>query len=474
VTIVVVGDALLDRDVYGSVERLSPDAPVPVFDYETEVSRPGGAGLAAALAARDGQEVRLVTALATDSAGRALRAALERAAVEVIDLGLDGPTPEKARFFAGEHQLLRVDRGDRSSAVGPPTAGARAALSWADAVLVADYGRGVAATAGVRETLADLCSLVPVVWDPHPHGPPPVAMVTVATPNESELKLATEGGEAELEAAEVAARAEALRANWSAGAVCVTRGSKGALFSAPGRAPVAIPAEPVRRGDPCGAGDRFSSRLTAGLAQGLELADAASDAVAAASIFVGAGGARAFGERPMGAGGARAFGERPQLRTGDGYTHPPAPDPFALAREVRAAGGTVVATGGCFDLLHAGHVSTLMAARALGDCLIVCVNSDRSVRRLKGAGRPVVAESERSALLSALGCVDAVVVFDEDTPGTVLRRLRPHVWAKGGDYRAVEMPEARVVEEGGGRVIVLPFLDGYSTTRLIEEAASGA
>jgi rfaE bifunctional protein nucleotidyltransferase chain/domain len=132
----------------------------------------------------------------------------------------------------------------------------------------------------------------------------------------------------------------------------------------------------------------------------------------------------------------------------------------------------VVATGGCFDLLHAGHVSTLMAARRLGDCLIVCINSDRSVGRLKGAGRPVVAENDRVALLRALGCVDAVVVFDEDTPETVLRELHPHVWAKGGDYSSETMPEARAVQDGGGQVIVLPFVEGHSTTRLIEEAST--
>jgi rfaE bifunctional protein nucleotidyltransferase chain/domain len=228
----------------------------------------------------------------------------------------------------------------------------------------------------------------------------------------------------------------------------------------PDGAPVAIPAEPVRGGDPCGAGDRFSSRLSSALAHGLELQDAVCEAVAAASVFVGAGGARAFAETPP--------------RGEPFYRRRAAPDAFALAREVRAAGGVVVATGGCFDLLHAGHVSTLVAARRLGDCLIVCINSDRSVCRLKGAGRPVVAEGERVALLRALGCVDAVVVFDQDTPEAVLRRLRPHVWAKGGDYGSAAMPEARVVEDGGGKTIVLPFLDGHSTTRLIEEASSKA
>jgi rfaE bifunctional protein nucleotidyltransferase chain/domain len=130
-----------------------------------------------------------------------------------------------------------------------------------------------------------------------------------------------------------------------------------------------------------------------------------------------------------------------------------------------------VATGGCFDLLHAGHVHTLQAARALGDCLLVCLNSDASVRRHKGPGRPIVGEHDRAAVLMALGCVDAVELFDEDTPVAALRRLRPDVWAKGGDYTVAELPEARVLADWGGRALVLPFVEGRSTTRLIEEVS---
>jgi rfaE bifunctional protein nucleotidyltransferase chain/domain/rfaE bifunctional protein kinase chain/domain len=458
VSLVVVGDALLDRDVHGSARRLSPDAPVPVFDHEGETVRPGGAGLAAALAARDGHEVTLVTALADDPPAVELRAALNSVGVEVVDLGLDGATPQKVRFLAGEQQLLRVDRGGARGSVRGTTAGARAAISWAQTVLVSDYGRGVAAVRGVREAIAEAGANVPVVWDPHPNGMPSVAGAAVVTPNEAELKLATGAGGESLSVDEVAVRARTLLDAWSARAVCVTRGARGALLALADRAaPLAVPAEPVRGGDACGAGDRFSSRLAGALAQGLGLAEAVGEAVAAASLYVAAGGARAFrGGEPAGA---------PMSGGGGAY---------ALAARARAGGGTVVATGGCFDLLHAGHVATLTAARVLGDCLIVCLNSDASVRRLKGPGRPVVGQAERAALLEAMGCVDAVLIFDDDTPEAVLSRLRPHVWAKGGDYGSAPIPEAEVVERGGGRVIVLPYLDGRSTTRLIETAGSSA
>jgi D-beta-D-heptose 7-phosphate kinase/D-beta-D-heptose 1-phosphate adenosyltransferase len=137
---------------------------------------------------------------------------------------------------------------------------------------------------------------------------------------------------------------------------------------------------------------------------------------------------------------------------------------------VRAEGGTVVATGGCFDLLHAGHVAMLQAARALGDCLVVCLNGDDSVRRLKGRDRPLQPASDRAAVLLALDCVDAVVVFDEDTPVEALERLRPAIFAKGADYAGADLPEARALTRWGGQVVAVPYLQGRSTTRLLEEA----
>ncbi len=175
----------------------------------------------------------------------------------------------------------------------------------------------------------------------------------------------------------------------------------------------------------------------------------------AASAFVAAGGAYAF--RP---GVPEPSGE------GD--------DAVSLARRVRERGGTVVATGGCFDLLHAGHVRMLQAARSLGDCLIVCLNSDASVRRLKGEDRPLVPEEERAAVLRALGCVDGVLIFGEDTPEEALRRIRPHLFAKGGDYDVSELSEARVLAGWGGEAVILPYVEGRSTSRLIREAASRA
>jgi rfaE bifunctional protein nucleotidyltransferase chain/domain len=152
----------------------------------------------------------------------------------------------------------------------------------------------------------------------------------------------------------------------------------------------------------------------------------------------------------------------------------PRPDAFAVAERVRARGGTVVATGGCFDLLHAGHVGLLESARRIGDCLIVCLNSDASLTRLKGPGRPLNPVADRVRVLEALGSVDAVAVFEEDTPEELLRRLRPDVWVKGGDYSVQDLPEAEALRAWGGQAVVLPYLDGRSTTLLARRAARAA
>jgi rfaE bifunctional protein nucleotidyltransferase chain/domain/rfaE bifunctional protein kinase chain/domain len=453
--LVVVGDALLDRDVEGHVERLCPDAPVPVVDETARYSRPGGAGLAASLAAADGHRVTLITALAEDPGGRELAALLAERGVEIVHLGLDCATPEKVRIRAGGRSLLRLDRVQAPGVVGPATDTARSVLESAAAVLVSDYGRGVTGEQGLRDALAGLSPRTPIVWDPHPRGAEPVSGVRLATPNRAEAAGFVPEVEGENLPA-VAERARELAARWRAAAVAVTLGTDGALLVGGDADPFVAPAPEVVGGDVCGAGDRFASRVAGLLIEGARLPEAVAGAVLAASSFVAAGGAAGV--------------NLAEYRAPD-PTEPVASAERVVAR-VRARGGAVVATGGCFDLLHAGHVRTLRAARALGDCLIVCLNSDASVRRIKGSDRPLVSEEDRAAVLQALGCVDAVVLFDEDTPEVVLERLRPDVFAKGGDYAISELPEARLLARWGGRAVILPYVAGRSTTRLIEEVVS--
>jgi rfaE bifunctional protein nucleotidyltransferase chain/domain len=237
----------------------------------------------------------------------------------------------------------------------------------------------------------------------------------------------------------------------------VTLGEEGALLVTGEGAPLVAPAPRLSVLDPCGAGDRFSSAAAGLLADGASAEEAVTAAVSAASAFVAAGGAS-----------AAHSGTQPAAAALEGMDAA-----IEVAQRTRAAGGRVVATGGCFDLLHAGHVSVLQAARRLGGCLIVLLNSDQSVRRLKGPERPLVDEADRAAVIGALECVDAVAIFDEATPEAALRRLRPDVFAKGGDYAGIELPERALLAEWGADVVILPYLEGRSTSRLVEELTRG-
>jgi D-beta-D-heptose 7-phosphate kinase / D-beta-D-heptose 1-phosphate adenosyltransferase len=460
--LVVVGDLLLDRDVDGPSERLCPDAPAPVIDDPAETARPGGAGLAAALAAAGGREVVLVAAVARDAGGARLRSLLAERGVELQALPLAGATPEKVRVCAGGRPLARIDRGGTPGRVGAPDAAILRRLRTAPAVLVSDYGRGVGAEPEVRAALAARRPARPLVWDPHPRGAAPTPGAHLVTPNGGEARrlLEAAGGPArgphppaDDGVAAWSARAQAVRELLACRGAAITLGPRGAVYAEADRPAMWASAVPVTGGDPVGAGDAFAAAVAGLMADGALGMEAVSGAVAAAGAFVAAGGARVGAAASMPAVGAGAE------------------DAAGAIARIRAAGGRVVATGGCFDLLHAGHVAMLEAARALGDGLVVLLNSDASVRRLKGPDRPLVPEADRAAVLRGLRAVDAVEVFEEDTPVPALERLRPDVFAKGADYAVADLPEAAAMRRLGGEAVVVPFVAGRSTTRLIEEVA---
>lgn len=484
--VTVVGDVLLDVDINGTASRLSPDAPVPVVDVADIRRRAGGAGLAATLLARDGHHVTLVTGLADDDGANHLCAAL--AGVSVLAGAPLAATPTKTRVRIGPHQMVRFDEGCAPVPTPDCTREMVAAIESAEVILVADYGRGITSNADVRAALSAAASRMPVVWDPHPSGSKPVGGVAVATPNLAEaLAFAKPSGTQPLrKAAEEAGKL--LLEQWKCQAVLVTIGEHGALLVDRSGAEH-VPAPPARVEDPCGAGDRLAGSLAVYLALGLELPRAAVRAVADASEFLGNGGAGSLAGASTPATGpatspATGPATGPAARTPASMAvsrHMPesgkstgpgsGPDGIQLARKVRAAGGTVVATGGCFDLLHAGHARTLAAARSMGDCLIVCLNSDDSVRRLKGDPRPIVSQEDRAELLLALLSVDAVVIFDEDTPEASIESIRPDIWVKGGDYQPGDLPEARLVESWGGKCVTVPFHPARSTSGLAEALA---
>lgn len=472
--VAVVGDVLLDRDVEGTVTRFAPDAPVPVVDVTRVRLSPGGAGLAALLCARDA-DVVLVAPFADDEAGRELRDRL--AGVTLVPLGHAGPTRRKSRVRSGGQSLVRVDDGGPGTPAGltpRDVERVRAALAGCAAVLVADYGGGVTRDLVLRHVLREAARHVPLVWDPHPRGGRPVPGAALVTPNLAEAAQAARElpGPVVGDDSGAPAVAEVLRDAWDAQAVAVTAGERGAYVAL--RADDAtldgvpvrhVAADPVGGTDPCGAGDRFAATVTERLARGDDAVAAVREGVRAASAWVAAGGAAAFRETAaadVGATDRSADRAEGPLREG-------LPETLEQLGARLRAGGTLVATSGCFDLLHAGHVSLLDGARGLGDHLVVLVNSDRSVRRLKGPERPVVPLEDRLRVLAGLGSVDAAIVLEDDDPSSAIAALRPDVWVKGGDYAVSELPEAPVVRSWGGRVVTLPYLDGRSTTGLVRQ-----
>ncbi|HKC26746.1 MAG TPA: D-glycero-beta-D-manno-heptose 1-phosphate adenylyltransferase [Jatrophihabitans sp.] len=447
--IVVIGDVLLDVDVEARAERLMPEAPVPVLEEHGRTYRAGGAALAATLLARSSaRPVLLVAGLPDGDAAARVRELLP-AAVTVLRVPSHGEVPVKTRLRAGGQTVARLDmRGAPLRYEALPTE-CRDAVHEAAAVLVSDYGGGATHTPSLREALQARATRRPTVWDPHPRGGAPVPGASLVTPNAREAAAASgTAGDA------IGARrqqAERLRRRWSARAVAITLGADGALLSYGDGAVELFPTRPRHGGDTCGAGDCFAAAAVAAMAEQALPSEAVAAAVEAASRFVAAGGAAAMDracDAPM-----------PASRTA-----------AAVVADVRTRGGTVVATGGCFDLLHAGHVATLAAARSLGDCLVVCINSDDSVRRLKGISRPLQSATDRARVLSSLRDVDAVLVFDEDTPEHALRTLRPDIWVKGGDYAGGELPEASLVRSWGGEVVTVPYLAGRSTSQLVDLA----
>jgi len=445
--ITVVGDTLLDRDLGGPSLRVSPDAQVPVINITQRLIRAGGAGLVARMLASDGHQVQLVTALSGDRRGALLRDLLR--GISVVAGSTGAQTPTKTRIRLGDEPICRVDEGCDVPPIPRLEADVLEAVSNAQAILVSDYGRRITSHQELRRTLQRRAREIPILWDPHPRGMPPVPGVELITPNLDEAAAASGLRSSPAEAARAA---QVLRKKYRCVAAAVTLGAGGAVLDN-AHGTYHLHGNAVTAADVCGAGDRFAATAMVTLAQGGASVEAVQAGVRAAGTYLRNGGVAAL----------------------QGPPEVPIPGPgtsaLELARQVRDRGQVLVATGGCFDLLHAGHVRTLEAARALGDFLIVLLNSDASVRRLKGPDRPLMGYQDRVRMLESLSCVDAVHVFDEDDPMTALQQIRPQFWVKGGDYRHDALPERALVERWGGRVVTMPYHLGRSTSHLVRALA---
>ncbi len=464
--VVVIGDAILDSYLIGTADRICREAPVPIVALGDRVDAPGGAGNAAVNAAALGANVRFLAVVGDDREGRVLARSLVARGVPADDL-LHDPTREtlsKNRLVANSQILVRFDRGTTEPAAPATEAELvvrlRSAFAAADAVLVSDYGYGVLTPAVIR-TLAELQAESPtvvVVDAKYPQRFRDVG-VTAVKPNHEEavriLGLAPQHGPAR--AATMEANATDLFDITGARLVVVTLDVDGAILLERDRPPYRTYARPSSNAKATGAGDTFTSALALALGAGAGSVAAVELASHAAAAVVERDGTSTCSSTQL---LERVGGLEAVVSDWDAIER--------LAAAYRRDGRRIVFTNGCFDILHRGHITYLNQAKELGDVLVVGLNSDDGVRRLKGAERPINPLGDRADVLAALSCIDHIVAFDEDTPVRLIERIRPDVFVKGGDYRPDMLPEAPVVEALGGVVRILPYVEDRSTTGIIQ------
>lgn len=467
--VLVIGDVMIDRYIVGDVERISPEAPVPVLRQAREYARPGGAANVAMNLAGLGLKATLAGFVGADAAGRELRLLLSEAGIDasgLLDCGL--PTIAKTRVVSRTQQLMRIDVESRDSHAAVDCDALRdystTAVAAVDAVILSDYAKGALTDALCRAVIdAARAKGIPVLVDPKARDLSKYSGATTVCPNLNELSMAT--GVPSHQTEELLQAGRSLLQSLQMDFLTVTMSEKGIRVLRPGGEAEEIhsPARAREVFDVSGAGDTVIATLAAGLAGGLEVASAVELANVAAGIVVAK-----LGTVPVAA--HEIVGE---LTVSGGVTsadkvldHERA---AARVREWRESGESIVFTNGCFDLIHIGHVTLLEDCRRFGSKLVVAMNTDRSVSDLKGPTRPIVGQNERTRVMAALGCVDLVVLFDEETPLELIRALKPNVLVKGGDYTVETVVGHEDVIASGGRVEIVPTVEGFSTSNIVKK-----
>jgi len=469
--VLVLGDVMLDRFVYGTVQRISPEAPIPVVAVERSADMPGGAANVARNIAALGARATLIGVCGEDAPAGALRAQLAASPTIEVCLIVDAsrPTSLKIRYVADGQQVMRADRESRdplSAALEAAVLSAfDAALMHADVVVLSDYAKGVLSPSLTRAVInSAIRSSKRVIVDPKAKDFERYRGATILTPNRQELQLAT--GHDCAAQPELVIAARTLLAEGICEFLLVTRGKDGMSIIAADGATVHQPTAARQVFDVSGAGDTVVATLALGLAAGGDVAQAAALANHAAGIVVAKRGTATVTTGEMIAALAPADG------SADAYKIFSLDSVLRLARAWREQGLKIAFTNGCFDLLHPGHVSLLDQARRTADRLIVGLNADLSIRRLKGPKRPVQSEVARATVLAAIKSVDAVVIFAENTPIQLIESLEPDVLVKGADYTVSTVVGADLVLRRGGRVVLADLVHGHSTTATVERVAA--
>ncbi len=471
--VLVIGDLICDHYVWGDVSRVSPEAPVQVLEWDREANRAGGAANVALNLAALGYDVKLAGLVGRDVDGKWLRRELSRHGIDTtaIVISETRPTTRKLRIIARGQQLLRVDREDRNP-IGRQDERSllqriRRARRRTCGIICSDYAKGV-----LTESILDLVLRTRpakdhgvVLVDPKDRNFVQYRGTDILTPNEREIIEATGGTSINKPSYDLSSRAKDVQKLTGAKAVLITRGQSGMDlfdFTTGNLKHSHIPAFRTHEVfDVTGAGDTVTAVMGIEAFKDTPLTEAARRANIAAGLVVGVVGTSTIDRDALDRvmhGALAPSGSKILSRS-------------ALANQLaktRRSGSRVVFTNGCFDVLHTGHLHLLQRARALGDLLIVGINSDRSVKQLKGHDRPLIGEDERAELLAALSCVDYVTVFSERTPLRVITAVKPDVLVKGADYSISDVVGRDVVERRGGRVELVPLLPGFSTTGLVE------
>jgi D-beta-D-heptose 7-phosphate kinase / D-beta-D-heptose 1-phosphate adenosyltransferase len=476
VRVLCVGDVMLDRFVQGRVNRISPESPVPIIQMDAIESVPGGAANVGRNVSALGGRCTLVGAIGRDAVGGELGALLGACGRVDPALVVDDcrPTIEKVRFVAGGQHLLRADReepGDVSAEAGRDIVIRIAErIREHDVLVLSDYAKGVLTDAVIAGAIGIAAEAgVPVVVDPKSTRLARYAGATVVTPNAKEAAAAT--------GIEILSDADAERAGHKAvadagiGAILLTRSEHGMTLVTQDGAVAHAPASAREVFDVVGAGDTVVATLALCLGAGLALDQAARIANAAAGVVVGKRGTATLTRSEL----ADELNRLSRIGVSPSQMKVmPAESAISLRQQWERDGLTVGFTNGCFDILHVGHVGILEFARSQCDRLIVGVNADASVSRLKGPTRPINREEDRAQILGAFGFVDAVVVFGEDTPYGLIERLQPDVLVKGADYTIEQVVGHDIVQKRGGKVVTFELVPGRSTSNIIAKAAQPA
>lgn len=462
--VTVIGDVMLDRYWYGSSTRISPEAPVPVVNVNQFEDRAGGAANVAINLTSLGVECELVGIIGKDEAGSQLKNLMT--AKQVVNSFIESdelPTITKLRVLSRHQQLLRIDfeKGYESVDQGRVLIALRQALRHTNVLICSDYGKGALSSISNIIKAARL-NKIPVLIDPKGNDFSKYAGATLLTPNMSEFEAVV--GKVK-DNADLEQKALSLVKSLNLEALLVTRSEDGMSLIVPGQKPLHIPTYAREVYDVTGAGDTVIATLGACLASGCSLPDACAVANLAAGLVVAKLGTSTVTPQELANAvyPAKTFKKRGVLTQEE------------LLKEVavlKQQGRKIVMTNGCFDILHRGHVDYLTKARALGDLLIVAVNSDESVQKLKGPTRPIVTLENRMEVLAALGCVDIVVPFNEETPQRLISEVLPDILVKGGDYKIEQIAGHKEVLDNGGKVEILNFVDNCSTTSIVDKIKS--